>query len=145
MIRPRRRPAGCLWNIVSDWTGRCDLAVAGAAELAWNAYATATRIGWWIRSAVLLGPEWWSNRGDFHRSFLPSLWRQAEYLARNIEWDLRGNHLVRDAVGLAFAGRFFDGPDANNGCVPRRTSRRVSLSSKFWTTADISNAARSIT
>ena len=99
-------------EFVSDWIGRSDLAVAGAAELAWNAYATATRIGWWIRAAVLLGPEWWSNRGDFHRSFLSSLWRQAEYLARNVEWDLRGNHLVRDAVGLAFAGRFFDGPHA---------------------------------
>ena len=99
-------------EFVSDWTGHSDLAVAGAAELAWNAYATATRIGWWIRSAVFLGPEWWSNRGDFHRSFLSSLWWQAEYLARNVEWDLRGNHLVRDAVGLAFAGRFFNGPDA---------------------------------
>ena len=99
-------------EFVSDWIGRSDLAAAGAAELAWNAYATATRIGWWIRAAVLLGPEWWSNRGDFDRSFLSSLWRQAEYLAGNIEWDLRGNHLLRDAVGLAFAGRFFDGPHA---------------------------------
>jgi uncharacterized heparinase superfamily protein len=99
---------------VSDWMRRCDLAVAGTTELAWNAYATATRIGWWIRSAVLLGPEWWSRRGDFRSAFLSSLWRQSEYLAQNIEWDLRGNHLVRDAVGLAFAGRFFDGPEARN-------------------------------
>ena len=99
-------------EFVSDWIGRCDLAVAGAADLAWNAYATATRLGWWIRSAVQLGPEWWSQRGDFDRSFLSSLWRQAEHLGRNIEWDLRGNHLMRDAAGLAFAGRFFDGPHA---------------------------------
>jgi uncharacterized heparinase superfamily protein len=99
-------------EFVSDWIGHCDLAIAGAAELAWNAYATATRLGWWIRSAVLLGPEWWSQRGDFRLAFLSSLWRQTEYLARNVEWDLRGNHLVRDAVGLAFAGRFFDGPHA---------------------------------
>jgi uncharacterized heparinase superfamily protein len=99
-------------ELVSDWIRRCDLAVAGATELAWNAYATATRLGWWIRAAVLLGPDWWSNRGDFRLAFLSSLWRQAEFLARNIEWDLRGNHLVRDAVGLAFAGRFFDGAEA---------------------------------
>ena len=110
---PTAEEAGHLFmEYVSDWMQCCDLAAAGAAELAWNAYATATRIGWWIRSAVLLGPEWWSNRGDFHRSFLSSLWCQAAYLARNIEWDLRGNHLVRDAVGLAFAGRFFDGAHA---------------------------------
>jgi uncharacterized heparinase superfamily protein len=99
-------------ELVSDWIRRCELDVAGAAELAWNAYAIATRIGWWIRAAVLLGPDWWSQRGDFRLAFLTSLWRQAEFLAQNIEWDLRGNHLVRDAVGLAFAGRFFACSDA---------------------------------
>src|ERR1700722_4492658 len=99
-------------EFVSDWIRRCDLAVAGAADLAWNAYATATRLGGWTRGAVLLKPDWWSNRGDFRLAFLSSLWRQAEFLAQNIEWDLCGNHLVRDAVGLAFAGRFFDGSDA---------------------------------
>jgi len=109
----QRHEAGELFvQYLSDWIERCDLLVPGACHLAWNAYATATRIGWWIRSAQRLGPAWWSSRGDFQRRFCSSLWGQADYLARNIEWDLRGNHLLRDAVGLAWAGRFFDGPRA---------------------------------
>ncbi len=97
---------------LSDWMSRCDLSAPGAIPLAWNAYATATRIGWWIRSALLLGPEWWSSRTDFRGRFLSSLSRQADYLARNIEWDLRGNHLLRDAVGLAWAGRLLNSSQA---------------------------------
>jgi uncharacterized heparinase superfamily protein len=97
---------------VANWIDRCDLETPGARQLAWNAYATATRITWWIRAALLLGPEWWSDRTDFRVRFLASLHKQAEFLAGNIEWDLRGNHLVRDAVGLAWAGRFLDGPRA---------------------------------
>jgi uncharacterized heparinase superfamily protein len=29
----------------------------------------------------------------------------------NLEWDLRANHLLRDAVGLAWVGRFFQGEE----------------------------------
>ncbi len=97
---------------VSDWIDRCELETPGASQLAWNAYATATRITWWIRAALLLGPEWWSGQTDFRVRFLASLRKQAEYLDGNIEWDLRANHLIRDAVGLAWAGRFGDGPRA---------------------------------
>jgi uncharacterized heparinase superfamily protein len=107
------REAGELFvEYLSDWMDRCDLSAPGAIHLAWNAYATATRISWWVRSALLLGPEWWSRRADFRGRFLSSLSRQADYLARNIEWDLRGNHLLRDAVGLAWAGRFLNSPQA---------------------------------
>ena len=97
---------------LTDWIDRCDVTAAGAAPLAWNAYAVATRIIWWIRSALLLGSAWWSDRAAFQTRFLTALSRQANYLADNLEWDLRGNHLLRDAVGLGYAGRFFDGPQA---------------------------------
>ena len=97
---------------VADWIDRCDLSHPGARQLAWNSYAIATRLGWWARSAVRLGSAWWSANPQFRQRFLSSFWSQADHLANNIEWDLRGNHLVRDAVGLAWAGRFLDGPDA---------------------------------
>ncbi|HUG92006.1 MAG TPA: heparinase II/III family protein, partial [Planctomycetaceae bacterium] len=94
---------------LSDWIERCDLNVAGARPLAWNAYAVATRIGWWIRSYLALGSGWWQARPAVQGRFLESLWQQSEYLAAHVEWDLRGNHLLRDASGLAWAGRFFRG------------------------------------
>jgi uncharacterized heparinase superfamily protein len=99
-------------ELVSDWIVRCDLTTPGSRALAWNAYAIATRVGWWIRSVLLLDAEWWSQQADFRTRFLTSLWHQASYLAEHIEWDLCGNHLIRDSLGLAWAGRFFDGAEA---------------------------------
>ncbi|HET6324319.1 MAG TPA: alginate lyase family protein [Planctomycetaceae bacterium] len=97
---------------LSDWIQRCDLSHPGAQHLAWNSYAIGTRLDCWGRSAQRLGSAWWSDNAPFADRFLSSFWRQAQHLANNIEWDLRGNHLIRDAVGLAWAGRFFEGPQA---------------------------------
>jgi uncharacterized heparinase superfamily protein len=104
--------ASLLRHYLSDWIERCGLAAAGARELAWNAYAVATRLSWWIRAWRLLGPERFGASPEFARKFLLSGWRQAAYLHRHLEWDLRGNHLLRDAAGLAWAGRFFAGAEA---------------------------------
>jgi uncharacterized heparinase superfamily protein len=90
-----------------DWMSRSALDTPGARHLAWNAYAIATRITWWIRSYRLLGRYRFQSWGRFGQEFLHSLWQQAAYLHDHLEWDLRGNHLLRDAVGLAWAGRFF--------------------------------------
>jgi uncharacterized heparinase superfamily protein len=99
-------------EFVNDWIERCDPSVPDARHLAWNSYAIATRLGWWAQSALCLSSRWWTANPGFADRFLASFWRQADHLVKNIEWDLRGNHLVRDAVGLAWAGRFFDGADA---------------------------------
>jgi uncharacterized heparinase superfamily protein len=110
---PCAAQAGGLYKeYVADWIDRCDLSHTGARQLAWNSYAIGTRLGWWARSAVRLGSAWWSANPQFRQRFLSSFWSQADHLANNIEWDLRGNHLVRDAVGLAWAGRFWDRPEA---------------------------------
>src|SRR5689334_5590176 len=42
---------------VGDWMRRCPLDARGARDLAWNSYAIATRIGWWVRAACVLGPD----------------------------------------------------------------------------------------
>lgn len=99
-------------HYLSDWIRRCALDQPGAAALAWNAYAVATRLGWWIRAwAADRDRRIFAPGSELERSFLESLWEQAAYLYDHIEWDLRGNHLVRDAAGLAWAGRFFTGPE----------------------------------
>lgn len=92
---------------LSDWIRRCGLERPGAAALAWNAYAMATRLGCWIRtfSSQLVEPG-----SKLEGAFLRSLWEQAAYLHDHVELDLMGNHVMRDAVGLAWAGRFFSGP-----------------------------------
>lgn len=104
--------AELLVHYLDDWLRRCGPETPGARHLAWNAYAVATRLTWWTlvhRTAA----EALRRRPGLEERFLASLARQAEFLARHLEWDLRGNHLVRDAVGLACVGRFFAGPRAD--------------------------------
>jgi uncharacterized heparinase superfamily protein len=98
-----------LLHYLSDWIERCDLNVAGAREMAWNPFAIATRIGWWIRADIAWGQSWMNAHPQFRSKFLQSLYRQAEYLNGHLEWDLLANHILRDAVGLAWAARFFRG------------------------------------
>jgi uncharacterized heparinase superfamily protein len=91
-------------ELVGDWIERCDISRPGARDLAWNSYAIATRLEWWTLAALQLFTEW-NRYPQFESAFYESYRRQANHLFHNIEWDLRGNHLVRDAVGLAWATR----------------------------------------
>lgn len=99
-------------HYVADWIERCSLGRSGSRELAWNPYAVATRIGHWVRSVQVAGDELFASDEKFYDRFLASLWKQAAFLSDHLEWDLRANHLLRDIVGLAMAGRFFAGGDA---------------------------------
>ncbi len=108
---PKADAAATLFkHYVMDWIIRCDVSQPGARDLAWNSYAVSTRIAWWVRSYQTIPKEWWLCNPDFLNCFLKSMWRQAAYLNTHLEYDLRANHLMRDTVGLALAGRFFSGP-----------------------------------
>ena len=77
---------------------------------AWNARAVATRLVQWAVAGSLLGlragdpdADWLGREIGLHGLFLRD----------NLELDLRGNHLFRDAVGLVFANELAGGiPDA---------------------------------
>lgn len=110
--------------LLTSWLDHCQLSQPGARDLAWNAYAIATRIGWWCRAFALLSPRFFDERSELRERFVRSLWQQSAFLAANLEFDLRANHLLRDVVGLAFAGRFFAGNRARGWL---RTATRLSL------------------
>lgn len=101
-------------HFVNDWIERCPLDRPGSTALAWNSYSIATRLGYWARSWALAGPDLFSSMPELEARFLRSAWQQAAYLSDHLEWDLRGNHLMRDAVGMAVAGRFFAHPRAES-------------------------------
>jgi hypothetical protein len=68
---------------------------------AWHPYTTATRAGNWI-AALSLEPA--VAGGELERS----LWRQLRHLALNVEDDVLGNHVVRNARALVLGGLAFD-------------------------------------
>ncbi len=101
--------ARLLRHYLGDWIRRCPWHRPGAADLAWNAYAIATRVESWSRVYLASRSRVFAPAPELEGAFLGSLYQQAAYLNDHVEWDLRGNHLLRDAVGLAWAGRFFAG------------------------------------
>ena len=70
----------------------------------WEPYPCSLRIVNWIKWALSgndMCPEWQS-----------SLAVQTDWLSKNLEWHLLGNHLFANAKALVFAALFFEGPSA---------------------------------
>ncbi len=100
-----------LSRLLSDWLSKCDIEKPGARELAWNPYTIATRLAYWISALNLMDKN--ALEPGLREELIKSAFKQASYLYHHVEWDLRGNHLLRDASGLAWACRFFSGGEAN--------------------------------
>ena len=69
---------------------------------AWHPYPLSTRVGNWV-AALSIAPELAS--GDV----VASLRRQLAFLERNVEDDILGNHLIRNARALVLGGVALDG------------------------------------
>src|SRR5712671_2805209 len=67
---------------------------------AWHPYPLSTRIGNWIAALTLLP-------GLASPELSGSLWRQLERLRVNVEDDVLGNHVIRNARALVLGGTSF--------------------------------------
>ena len=70
---------------------------------AWHPYPLSTRVGNWIAALTLL-PELASAEVS------ESLWRQLRRLEANVEDDVLGNHVIRNARALVLGGASFAAP-----------------------------------
>jgi hypothetical protein len=98
---------------VLGWARRGEVGTAAAALAAWIAgnpprpgdawhpYPLSTRVGNWV-AALSLAPELASAL------VVESLRRQLAFLARNVEDDVLGNHVIRNARGLVLGGLALD-------------------------------------
>jgi uncharacterized heparinase superfamily protein len=86
--------------------------------LGWDSYPTSLRIVNWIKAALatVAGEPGLLDSGAMH-----SLAVQARWLSKRLETHLLGNHLWANAKALAFAGMFFDGPEATRWIDTSRT------------------------
>ncbi|MDZ7816378.1 MAG: alginate lyase family protein [Planctomycetota bacterium] len=103
------RYAKLVREYIMDWIDTCKRG-ASPSPFAWDSYAIATRLGWWSR--ILSSVSMLFNDAELEK-ILRSYALQAEHLLGNIEWDLRANHLLRDCIGLLWAGRTLEGQIAN--------------------------------
>ncbi len=73
---------------------------------AWHPYPLSVRLYAWMRHTpfVLEGAD-----DSFRQQFFASLDRQARHLARVVEWDVGGNHLIKNLKALVAAGHCLAG------------------------------------
>lgn len=84
--------------LLTDWIARHEVPDA----VAWHPYPLSLRLYAWLRSApfLLAGAD-----QAFQARFAAALDRQARHLARTLERDVGGNHLIKNLKALIAAGR----------------------------------------
>jgi len=99
-----------LFELVASWSAAAPIGCPGFALEAWNGRAVATRLIHWALAGSLLGLGTDEPEGD---DLGRAIGVHGLFLRDNLELDLCGNHLLRDAVGLVFAHELVGGvPDA---------------------------------
>jgi uncharacterized heparinase superfamily protein len=91
-------------HLIDDWIARNP---PGAAD-AWEPYTVSLRIVNWID--YVLRTE---DKRPPKDAWLASLYGQAAWLERHIEYHILANHYLKNAVALIFAGAFFAGKRAD--------------------------------
>ncbi|MEN8160997.1 MAG: alginate lyase family protein, partial [Myxococcota bacterium] len=86
--------------LMRSWAAEATIGRPGFARDSWNARAVATRLVNWALAAALLELDPATTDGAFVSRQLAL---HGLFLRENLEWDVRANHLLRDAVGLVFA------------------------------------------
>ena len=97
------------WDLVADWIDHNRLDDARTLVDAWHPYCISRRLRVWILlwSASSQRPR----QGD---RILGSMYAQASFLRRHLEWDVGGNHLLENLRTLLLVGSFLDGPVAED-------------------------------
>ncbi len=119
-LQDSHRSAESRCHVISDWINQNP---PGTPD-AWEPYAASLRIVNWIKFFLSLSQDSVDNGDEGKRNirepwsgvpkaeWLKSLYRQALWLERNIEFHFLANHYLKNGVALFFAGMFFEGRDA---------------------------------
>jgi uncharacterized heparinase superfamily protein len=89
-------------ELVGDWM----LAFGHYHPLVWHPYPTSLRVVAWLTHGAWLleGAE-----TEFAEAFGELLRRQVRYVAANCEWDLGGNHLLKNVKAMVYGGLAVEG------------------------------------
>jgi len=95
VVEPQEEDRALFLGWLEDWL-RQNERVRGVA---WHPYVISSRIVNWSLACSVFDAF-----GEWDNAVLDSLARQALYLSRHIEYDVRANHLIKNAAALAVAG-----------------------------------------
>jgi hypothetical protein len=87
----------------------------------WDPYPTSVRIVQWLKVLAMEEAGEPLLPDDLRKRMLRSLCRQASHLARNLEWDLSANHLLKNLCAMVWVGSLLECPgQAREGTSWRR-------------------------
>lgn len=89
---------------ISDWFKQNPLGTRGYGQDNWNSYAISLRLISWIKIHQLIGNDFSINFKEF---FIKLLWIQSHFLKDNLEYDILGNHLIKNWKALQWSKYFF--------------------------------------
>ena len=89
-------------HLISDWIAKNPPGIGDA----WEPYTLSLRIVNWIKFFL-------KNDAALQEESLQSLYKQALWLERNVEYHILANHYLKNSVALFFAGMYFEGVDAD--------------------------------
>lgn len=97
-------------QVVLDWIERNPPLRRGYWKDDWNSYALSIRVVVWMD---LLSAGGLDVEPAQRTHVLQSLAAQLRFLAKNVESDIGGNHLIKNIRALVRGGRLFEGPEAD--------------------------------
>ena len=111
LIEHKKYPSHSLYllfrRLIQEWIDGCPI----ASSQAWDAYPLSLRINNWLRSYDVFEAELEADP-LFARKLRQSLFTQAAFLEKNLEYHLLNNHLLENGRALWYAGLFFGEADA---------------------------------
>lgn len=115
-------PLRTIWSVVASWLDRHDPQQLRSDHDAWHPYCISRRLPVWIWLLSLKSPG-----EPLAERILVSMWQQAEYLHRNLEFDLGGNHLLENLTALALTGAFLESTGSQQWLTTAEHSLRAEL------------------
>lgn len=100
---PQEQEWQIVWEVIRDWVHNHQPGKVDKRADAWHPYCISRRLAVWAWLLILGQPE-----PETSRLVLNSFFQQANYLQKNLETDLRGNHLLENLTALVVAGSVLD-------------------------------------
>lgn len=94
---------------VTSWIDANPLHAPDAVRFAWRPYNLSLRVAAWARELARRGGR---LPPEVRQRMAASLAAQLRFLARHLETDLRGNHLIKNLRGLLWGSAVLAGPEA---------------------------------
>ncbi|MDG1873844.1 MAG: alginate lyase family protein [Mariniblastus sp.] len=96
---PRHENWGTIWAVIRDWIEKHQPETVLKQTDAWHPYCIARRLAAWAWLLSLSPPD-----DELQHVVLKSIAQQAQFLKRNLETDVRANHLFENYAALAISG-----------------------------------------